>query len=90
MGAIVLVPLMVVGGIVAAMAALVEIASGWFNVFDFSEISAFDWLTGGPGATSGSGTRYVAFMIGGIAAALSYTGLVNLWRWASSESEPKR
>lgn len=79
-------PIMVVAGAIALVAIVSQVLSGWFGIFDFSGISVLDWLAAGPGATAGSGLRYIAFMIGGIIATGCFLILGFLWEWAKSRS----
>lgn len=82
-------PIMVVAGAIAGVAIVSQVLSGWFGIgdtFDFSAISLLDWFAAGPGATAGSGVRYIAFMIGFIIAAGCFFTLKFLWEYAKSQS----
>jgi hypothetical protein len=71
-------PVMVVSGALAAIAILSEFVSG-LNPFS-SGGGPLDYLVGGWGAGPSSFGHYVAFMVGGVIAAMCWAVIAGTWR----------
>jgi hypothetical protein len=83
-GTVVLGPLVIASGGLAALALLAEWISG-LNPFGDSG-GLLGYLYGGPGSGSGSFVHYVGFMVGAVVAGGSWAGLAKTWAWARHDS----
>jgi len=82
---LVLGPLCLAAGAVAALALLTE-----FFTVDMTDLlprdlpGALDWLAGGPGAGPGSFQRYLTLIVSAVIAGATGAAIVATWRWARS------